>query len=253
MVEGGEPCKARHFLRRQGAKLRHQGKEGCRRDRTDAGGATQQGRPRAHIGVSADQPVDPGLDIGNLGVEHADDLIDRGFDDLVGNPFQAGAFDLAQVDQLVAALVQQAEAFAPRTGRRIRRRREAAAEIRQHAGVERIGLGLAPGQLGEPPGPCGVEPVAGKAGRGKPVGEGPIIGACRFIDNEDIPARQSCQPGDDRLLAVGDPLCPVGRWVENVEMGLGNVASDIARVYSHVAYPCAARSASTASCNCSGW
>jgi hypothetical protein len=71
-----------------------------------------------------------------------------------------------------------------------------------------------------------------------------VVMAGRLEDGEGAGAGAEalCQ-GVGGLRAIGEALRPPTLDVEDVEMGFGNVDSDDARVYGHIACPCDAGSA----------
>ena len=165
----------------------------------------------------------------------------------------AGPLLLARGDELIAALVQGGHRLTLRIGRRLRLGPQALSHGGEHARVDGIGLGKEARGSGEVAGPSRVDAREGDAGRYEHSGERSIIASGRLEQNEGFALAPGGELGHQGGRGIGETLTASKLGIEHVEMVLGNVDSDDARVYVHGAYPCAARSGDAASINCSGW
>src|SRR5690606_2736699 len=159
---------------------------------------------------------------------------------------------LTVMHELVASLVGERGLLPHRISPSLRFWRQALSQRGKHASIDGVGLGQKACRTREVAGAARINPrMADVAGRQR-LPQQPIIVSGGLKHDEHVAAMPAIKQADNGFSPIGDAGCPLVAALKDVEMMLGNIDSDKARVYDHRAYPCAARSVCPASINCSG-
>jgi hypothetical protein len=211
-----------------------------------------QGLGLAQLGLIGDEVGDLTIEIGHGLVQPGQMTIQVDGQSGVVGLDATSALLLSHADQLVPAFVQQDQALASLIKRRRGPWPQRQAQARQHPGVDRVGLGQEAGGTSEVASLGGIDPRVPQAGRVQRLPQRHVVAACGLEDDEAALLSPAPDKSPDLVGLVSQPLASIQGGVEHVEMMLGHIDPDHIRVYGHRACPCDARSAATASCNCSG-
>ena len=136
-----------------GAEFGQLNNQRARHDITDVGNAFEQILFGAEHGALLDQPVDGAVDPSAFRRKAAQDGLERALGEFVGSFAEALLLGVDHDDELATSGEEFAQAQHERVGHRLGRGPDGFGEMRDHAGVDRIGLGQFADGAGELAGP----------------------------------------------------------------------------------------------------
>ncbi len=160
---------------------------------------------------------------------------------------------LAHLDELVAAPRKALKFNAGMVARNLTAQLHPSAHFSEHARIDRVGLGFQPTGAGKVACLFGIDAGMRNTCLRQAVAQRGVIVSRRFEHDEAIATDKALGQLGNSGGRIGQAPCRrTFHLVKNIEVGFCDIDSDNIRVYGHAACPHGARSALTASCNCSG-